>query len=123
MVKVQKDDPDAPMTGFLSIHFDFNLAAAAKDGIGRVGADPSQSTKAGPVNQCRFAQEPKPKALIDLKLISSKQATSRSFPDAHAWLYTDDQRGFVIGALKAHGFASALSKSGLRTAYRYGKAL
>ena len=29
------------------------------------------------------------------------------FPDAHAWLYPDDQRGFVIGALKAGRFASA----------------
>jgi len=46
VVQVQKDDPNAPMMGFPSIHFDFSLAAAAKDGMGRVGADPSQITKA-----------------------------------------------------------------------------
>jgi protocatechuate 3,4-dioxygenase beta subunit len=47
VVKVQQDDPNAPMIGFPSIHFDFTLAAADQDGAGRVGADPSQITKAG----------------------------------------------------------------------------
>jgi protocatechuate 3,4-dioxygenase beta subunit len=47
VVKVDKDDPNTPMKGFPSIHYDFSLALAAKDGMGRVGADPSQITKVG----------------------------------------------------------------------------
>lgn len=44
---VNAQDPNAPIKGMPSIHFNFQLAAAAKDGMGRVGADPSQITKAG----------------------------------------------------------------------------
>jgi hypothetical protein len=47
VVEAVKNDPTAPMAGFPSIHYDFQLAIAAKDGMGRVGADPSQITKAG----------------------------------------------------------------------------
>jgi catechol 1,2-dioxygenase/hydroxyquinol 1,2-dioxygenase len=47
VVKAQQGDPNAPIKGLPSIHYDFSLAGAAKDVMGRVGADPSQITKAG----------------------------------------------------------------------------
>lgn len=47
VINVVKDDPNAPMKGLPAIHYDFQLALAAKLGSGRVGADPSQITKVG----------------------------------------------------------------------------
>ncbi|MEI9811659.1 MAG: hypothetical protein WDO18_02815 [Acidobacteriota bacterium] len=47
VVDVDKNDPNSPLQGYPSIRYDFCLAAAAKDGLGRVGADPSQITKVG----------------------------------------------------------------------------
>jgi protocatechuate 3,4-dioxygenase beta subunit len=41
-----KGDVDSPYPDLPSIHFDFKLGAAAEDGTGRVGADPSQLVKA-----------------------------------------------------------------------------
>ena len=42
----KKGDPHSPFPDLPSIHFDFKLGAAAADGTGRVGADPSQLVKA-----------------------------------------------------------------------------
>lgn len=47
VAQVKKNDPDSPFPNLPSIHFDFQLAVAAADGSGRVGADPSQIVKAG----------------------------------------------------------------------------
>jgi protocatechuate 3,4-dioxygenase beta subunit len=47
VVKLDQNDANAPMKGYPSIRYDFRLALAAKDGSGRVGADPSQITKVG----------------------------------------------------------------------------
>ena len=47
VVTPKKDDPNAPIKGIPAIRYDFSLAVAAKDGMGRVGADPSQITKVG----------------------------------------------------------------------------
>jgi catechol 1,2-dioxygenase/hydroxyquinol 1,2-dioxygenase len=46
IVDVTENDPNSPMKGYPSIHYDFKLAKAAADGTGRVGADPSQIVKA-----------------------------------------------------------------------------
>jgi protocatechuate 3,4-dioxygenase beta subunit len=45
VVKSEANDPNSPIKGLPSIHYDFSLAKAAEDGMGRVGADPSQITK------------------------------------------------------------------------------
>ena len=37
-----KDDPDSPVPGLRSVHYDFRLARAATGETGRVGADPSR---------------------------------------------------------------------------------
>jgi hypothetical protein len=42
----KKGDSHSPYPNLPSIHFDFKLGAAAADGTGRVGADPSQFVKA-----------------------------------------------------------------------------
>ncbi len=42
----KKGDTNSPFPNLPSIHFDFALGAAAADGSGRVGADPSQILKA-----------------------------------------------------------------------------
>lgn len=47
VVELKPDDPNSPMPGYPSFHYDFALAAAAQDGSGRVGADPSQIVRAG----------------------------------------------------------------------------
>lgn len=47
VVTLREDDPDAPMQGLPSIRFDFRLAAAKEEGMGRVGADPAQITRVG----------------------------------------------------------------------------
>jgi protocatechuate 3,4-dioxygenase beta subunit len=47
VIKPVNNDPNAPIKGMPAIHYDFQLALAAKLGSGRVGADPSQITKAG----------------------------------------------------------------------------
>ena len=47
VVRVEKNDPASPMAGYPSIHYDFKLPIEAKEGTGRVGADPSQITKIG----------------------------------------------------------------------------
>jgi hydroxyquinol 1,2-dioxygenase len=47
VVQVDKNDPNSPLAGYPSIHYDFKLVLAAKEGTGRVGADPSQITKRG----------------------------------------------------------------------------
>ena len=47
VVTPKTDDPNAPIKGLPAVQYDFSLAAAAKDGMGRVGADPSQITKVG----------------------------------------------------------------------------
>ena len=47
VVDVNKQDPNAPIANLPSIHFDFQLVKAAAGASGRVGADPSQITKAG----------------------------------------------------------------------------
>ncbi len=44
---VQAHDPNSPIPNMPTIHFDFHLAAAKKDGSGRVGADPSQIIRTG----------------------------------------------------------------------------
>jgi len=46
VIAIDKDDPNCPVPGLDSIHFDFQLArvASAADS-GRVGADPSQILK------------------------------------------------------------------------------
>ena len=44
---VKASDPNAPIPNLPAIHYDFTLGHAAADGSGRVGADPSQITKAG----------------------------------------------------------------------------
>ena len=46
IVDVDQADPNSPMKGYPSIHYDFKLARAAAEGTGRVGADPSQIVKA-----------------------------------------------------------------------------
>ena len=51
VVQVDKNDPNSPMAGYPSVHYEFKLALAAKEGTGRVGADPSQITK--PLDQTR----------------------------------------------------------------------
>jgi len=47
VVNVNKNDTNAPIQGLPSIRYDFTLALDAQAGSGRVGADPSQITKAG----------------------------------------------------------------------------
>jgi hydroxyquinol 1,2-dioxygenase len=47
VVGMRDNDPNSPIPGLPAIHFDFQLAAAKKDGLGRVGADPSQIVKKG----------------------------------------------------------------------------
>ena len=48
VTRVNQKDPNSPIPGMPTIKFDFQLAAATKrDTTGRVGADPSQITKAG----------------------------------------------------------------------------
>ncbi|MEO8098390.1 MAG: dioxygenase [Acidobacteriota bacterium] len=47
VVGVKKDDPNSPIPGLPAIHYNFKLALTAKEGSGRVGADPSQITKVG----------------------------------------------------------------------------
>ena len=47
VVGVDDHDPNAPIKGLPGVHFNFQLAAAKKDGSGRVGADPSQIVKTG----------------------------------------------------------------------------
>lgn len=47
VVSLREDDPEAPMGGFPSIRFDFRLAVAKDDAMGRVGADPSQIIRVG----------------------------------------------------------------------------
>jgi protocatechuate 3,4-dioxygenase beta subunit len=46
VVSVRENDPEAPMGGHPSIRFDFRLAVAKEDVMGRVGADPSQILRA-----------------------------------------------------------------------------
>ena len=41
VVTARKDDPDAPIKGIGAVRYDFQLARAANDGEGRVGADPA----------------------------------------------------------------------------------
>jgi protocatechuate 3,4-dioxygenase beta subunit len=41
VVNARKDDPDAPIKGIGAVRYDFQLARAANDGEGRVGADPA----------------------------------------------------------------------------------
>jgi protocatechuate 3,4-dioxygenase beta subunit len=45
VTETKTNDPDSPFPNLPTIRFDFALAAAAADGSGRVGADPSQITK------------------------------------------------------------------------------
>ena len=48
VVSVNKNDASSPFPNLPSVHFDFQLAAAEKEGAsGRVGADPSQILKRG----------------------------------------------------------------------------
>jgi hydroxyquinol 1,2-dioxygenase len=47
VVTLRENDPDAPMQGLPSIRFDFRLAAATEDAMGRVGADPAKITRVG----------------------------------------------------------------------------
>jgi protocatechuate 3,4-dioxygenase beta subunit len=47
VVALQKDDPNCPMPGYPSFHYDFALAADAQEGLGRVGADPAQIVRMG----------------------------------------------------------------------------
>jgi hydroxyquinol 1,2-dioxygenase len=42
VVTVEKNDTGSPIPNLPSLHFNFQLAAAKQDGLGRVGADPSQ---------------------------------------------------------------------------------
>jgi hydroxyquinol 1,2-dioxygenase len=47
IINIDKNDPNCPVKGLDSIHFDFQLAAADAKGSGRVGADPTKlATKA-----------------------------------------------------------------------------
>jgi hydroxyquinol 1,2-dioxygenase len=41
VVNARKDDPSAPIKGIGAVRYDFQLARAANDGEGRVGADPA----------------------------------------------------------------------------------
>jgi hydroxyquinol 1,2-dioxygenase len=41
VVNARADDPDAPIKGIGAVRYDFQLAHAANDGEGRVGADPA----------------------------------------------------------------------------------
>jgi protocatechuate 3,4-dioxygenase beta subunit len=41
VVQARDDDPDAPIKGIGAVRYDFQLARAANDGAGRVGADPA----------------------------------------------------------------------------------
>lgn len=45
VTEIRKNDPSSPFPNLPAIRFDFALAAAAADGSGRVGADPSQIIK------------------------------------------------------------------------------
>jgi hydroxyquinol 1,2-dioxygenase len=46
ITETRANDPDSPFPNLRSIHFDFQLgAAAAREESGRVGADPSQIVK------------------------------------------------------------------------------
>jgi protocatechuate 3,4-dioxygenase beta subunit len=45
VVSLRENDAEAPMGGLPSIRFDFRLATATDDAMGRVGADPSQITR------------------------------------------------------------------------------
>jgi protocatechuate 3,4-dioxygenase beta subunit len=45
IINLKQDDPNSPMKGYPAINYNFSLGAAAADGSGRVGADPSQITK------------------------------------------------------------------------------
>jgi len=47
VVSLRENDPDAPMKGLASIRFDFRLATAKDDAMGRVGADPAQIIRVG----------------------------------------------------------------------------
>lgn len=47
VVKVIEEDASAPMKGLPSIRFNFQLAQAKDDAMGRVGADPSQIVRVG----------------------------------------------------------------------------
>ena len=47
VVDVVKNDAGAPIKNLPAIHFDFTLVHSAAEVSGRVGADPSQITKAG----------------------------------------------------------------------------
>jgi len=47
VVALRENDPEAPLRGLPTIRFDFRLAAAAEDTMGRVGADPTQIVRAG----------------------------------------------------------------------------
>jgi hydroxyquinol 1,2-dioxygenase len=42
VVSPRENDPDAPIKGVPAIRYDFRLGRASGDGVGRVGADPSQ---------------------------------------------------------------------------------
>jgi protocatechuate 3,4-dioxygenase beta subunit len=46
VVGLRENDPEAPVGGLPSIRFDFRLAIAKDDAMGRVGADPSQIIRA-----------------------------------------------------------------------------
>jgi protocatechuate 3,4-dioxygenase beta subunit len=41
VVQARADDPEAPIKGIGAVRYDFQLARAANDGAGRVGADPA----------------------------------------------------------------------------------
>jgi protocatechuate 3,4-dioxygenase beta subunit len=41
VVRARADDPEAPIEGIGAVRYDFQLARAANDGAGRVGADPA----------------------------------------------------------------------------------
>ncbi len=47
VVTLREDDPGAPLKGLPSIRFDFRLAEAKEESMGRVGADPSQIVRVG----------------------------------------------------------------------------
>jgi hydroxyquinol 1,2-dioxygenase len=47
VVALRDNDADAPVKGLPTIRFDFRLAAAKEDSMGRVGADPSQIIRVG----------------------------------------------------------------------------
>jgi hydroxyquinol 1,2-dioxygenase len=46
VVNARANDPDAPIKGIGAVRYDFQLAPAANDGEGRVGADPAAFIKA-----------------------------------------------------------------------------